>query len=106
VQVTRHPLHRLSIGRDNPVVLSVQSGNRGAKIRLRDDYLLEFEVSQPLLEATLEPHSSQELTYTIHPDSRGEFQWGEIQLRQLGRWGLAWHDWKIPASQKWRFILI
>lgn len=100
VQVTRHPLPRLSIGRDNPVVLSVQSGNRGAKIRLRDYYPLEFEVSQPLLEATLEPNSSQELTYTVHPDSRGEFQWGEIQVRQLGRWGLAWHDWKIPASQK------
>jgi uncharacterized protein (DUF58 family) len=30
---------------------------------------------------------------------RGEFQWGDIQVRQLGRWGLAWHDWKIPASQ-------
>jgi uncharacterized protein (DUF58 family) len=31
---------------------------------------------------------------------RGEFQWGDIQVRQLGAWGLAWHDWKIPASQR------
>lgn len=100
VEVTRHPLQRLSIGRDNPVVLSVRSGNRGSKIRLRDYYPLEFEVSTPTLDASLDPNAFQELTYTIHPDSRGEFEWGDIQVRQLGRWGLAWHDWKVPASQK------
>ncbi|MDP8963995.1 MAG: DUF58 domain-containing protein [Cyanobacteriota bacterium] len=99
VQVTRYPLQRLSIGRDNPVVLSVRSGNNVSKIRLRDSYPLEFEVSTPTLEALLEANSTQELTYTVHPDSRGEYQWGDIQVRQLGQWGLAWHDWKIPASQ-------
>jgi uncharacterized protein (DUF58 family) len=99
VKVTRYPLQRLSIGRDNPVVLSVQSGNQVAQIRLRDYYPLEFEVSTPTLDASLEANSFQELTYTIHPDSRGEYQWGDIQVRQLSPWGLAWHDWKIPASQ-------
>jgi uncharacterized protein (DUF58 family) len=99
VQVTRYPLQRLSIGRDNPVVLSVQSGNQVSKLRLRDYYPLEFDVSTPMIEASLEPNSSQELTYTIHPNSRGEYHWGDIQVRQLGQWGLAWHDWKIPASQ-------
>lgn len=71
VQVTRHPLQRLSIGRDNPVVLSVRSGDRVSKIRLRDYYPLKFEVSKPTLDASLTPNSTQELTYTIHPDSRG-----------------------------------
>lgn len=99
VNVTRHPLQRLSIGRDNPVVLSVQSANQRSNIRLRDYYPLEFAVSAPILKVSLESNTTQELTYTIHPDSRGEFQWGDIQVRQLGRWGLAWHDWKIPASQ-------
>jgi len=99
VKVTRYPLQRLSIGRDNPVVLSVQSGNQVSKIRLRDYYPLEFEVSTPTLDTSLEANSTQELTYTIHPDSRGEYQWGDIQVRQLSPWGLAWHDWKIPASQ-------
>jgi uncharacterized protein (DUF58 family) len=99
VNVMRSPLHRLSIGRNNPVVVFVQSENKRAKIRLRDYYPLEFEVSTPTLEATLEPNKSQELTYTVFPDSRGEFQWGDVQVRQLGQWGLAWWDWKIPASQ-------
>lgn len=99
VKVTRYPLQRLSIGRDNPVVLSVQSPNQGVQIRLRDYYPIEFEVSTPTLDASLEANTTQELTYTIHPTMRGEFQWGDIQVRQLGAWGLAWHDWKIPASQ-------
>ena len=64
VKVTRYPLQRLSIGRDNPVVLSVQSGNQVSKIRLRDYYPLEFEVSTPTLDASLEANSTQELTYT------------------------------------------
>lgn len=107
VQVTRHPLHRLSIGRDNPVLLSVRSSpkaaltaNQTAKIRLRDSYPLEFDVSQPMLEADLNPNSDEELTYTIRPQNRGEYKWGDIQVRQLGNWGLAWNDWKIPASEK------
>ena len=99
VEVTRHELQRLSIGRDNPVILSVRSQNQAAKIRLRDSYPLDFAVSTPTLEASLAPNSSEELTYTVHPDRRGEYQWGDIQVRQLGRWGLAWHDWKIPATQ-------
>lgn len=99
VAVTRHELQRLSIGRDNPVILSVRSQNQATKIRLRDSYPLDFVVSTPTLAASLAPNSSEELTYTVHPDRRGEYQWGDIQVRQLGRWGLAWHDWKIPATQ-------
>ena len=100
VEVTRHPLHRLSIGRDNPVVLSVRSAKKTAKIQLRDSYPVEFDVSVPLLKTSLNPNTNQELNYTIRPQSRGEYQWGDIQVRQLGNWGLAWHDWKIPATEK------
>ena len=99
VKVTRGELQRLSIGRDNPVILSVQSGKQAAKIRLRDAYPLNFQVSTSPLEASLAPNSATELSYTVHPNHRGEYQWGDIQVRQLGQWGLAWHDWKIPASQ-------
>lgn len=98
VQVTRQPLQRLSIGRNNPVVLSVQTG-RAAEIQVRDDYPAKFTVSPATLHASLSSHSTQELTYTVCPHHRGEFNWGEIQVRQLGSWRLAWHDWKIPQPQ-------
>jgi uncharacterized protein (DUF58 family) len=99
VTVTRQPLQRLSIGRDNPVVLTVRS-SQPATIQIRDYYPQAFDASTPLLQANLPAKHSQELTYTVHPRDRGEYQWGNIQVRQLSPWGLAWHDWQIPQSQK------
>lgn len=99
VQIARQVEPRLSIARDNPVVLSVQS-QAAAKIQIRDYYPSEFDVSAPTLNASLPANSNQELTYTVHPSKRGEFHWGDIQVRQLGFWGLAFDDWKISQSQK------
>lgn len=100
VQITRYPLHRLSIGRDNPVTLSITTASKNAKILIRDSYPPDFEVSQSLLKAQIPAHTNQDVTYTIYPDSRGEYHWGDIQVRQLGDWGLAWYDWKIPQPEK------
>jgi uncharacterized protein (DUF58 family) len=99
VEVTRHPLGRLSIGRENPVVLSVYSGKSAAVVQVLDFYPVEFEVSCPVLLASVPANSTQELHYTVKPAHRGEYQWGEIQLRQLSPWGLAWYDWKVPQPQ-------
>jgi uncharacterized protein (DUF58 family) len=100
VQVTRQPLPKLSIGRDNPIGLWVQASTQKAQILIRDSVPASFQVAVPTLQATLAANSSQQLSYTVRPERRGEFEWGEIQVRQLGSWGLAWHDWKIPAREK------
>ena len=100
VKVTRSPLGKLSIGRDNPVVLSVESGKKSAVIRIGDRYPTAFEVSAKQLQTTVAANQTQELTYTVKPSKRGEYEWGDIQVRQLGPWGLAWRDWTIPAGVK------
>ncbi|MFB2978977.1 DUF58 domain-containing protein [Microseira sp. BLCC-F43] len=100
VQIARLPLSRLSIGRENPITLSITSANRPAIITIRDYYPADFWVSNPKLQTSLPVNTTKELTYTASPLQRGEFAWGDIQLRQLGIWGLAWNDWKIPASTK------
>ena len=109
--VKRHPLDRLSIGRDNPVVIEVQSqsndnnksnnkdNDRIRQLKIRDDYPSEFQISEPWLSVSLAANASQEFTYSVQPMRRGEFKWGEIQVRQLGPMGLAWHDWKVPQTQ-------
>jgi uncharacterized protein (DUF58 family) len=99
VEVTRQLPPRLSIGRDNPVTLSVKSGKK-AKLQICDRYPTLFGVSTRALSTFLQSNSTQELTYTVHPKQRGEFAWGDIQVRQLGQWGLAWDDWKVPQTQK------
>ncbi|AKG20187.1 DUF58 domain-containing protein [Calothrix sp. 336/3] len=100
VTISRDISPRLSIGRDNPVVLSVKSGKTQAILQIRDFYPSEINVSSPLLRAKLEPDTTSELTYTVNPNQRGEYTWGNIQVRQLGALGLAWHNWQISQTEK------
>ena len=100
VEVQRYSLDKLSVGRDNLVRLGIKSGNDKATIQIKDYYPQQFSVSTATLQAQLPPNTAEELTYTINPNSRGEHEWGDIQVRQLGNWGLAWRDWKIPAKEK------
>ncbi|NJN59945.1 MAG: DUF58 domain-containing protein [Leptolyngbyaceae cyanobacterium SL_5_9] len=99
VKVSRESLQRLSIGQENPVRLTVKSSNRPATLQIRDFYPPEFTATPPLLELTLPPNREEELTYTVFPAKRGEYPFGDIQVRQLGAWGLAWHSWRIPQPQ-------
>ncbi|MDB9452403.1 DUF58 domain-containing protein [Dolichospermum circinale] len=98
VEITRELPSRLSIGRDNPVILKVQAGKIDAVIKIRDYYPQEFAVSTTTVTANINANQNQELTYTVYPNQRGEFSWGNMQVRQLGMWGLVWHDWQIPHS--------
>ena len=99
VTITRKPLARLSVGRDNTVHLNVASQNP-AIIQVKDEYPLQFAVDREVLEASLPANTNNELSYTIHPNSRGEYQWGDIAVRQLGNWGLAWRSWQADGKQK------
>lgn len=100
VRVERHLQERLSIRRDNPVTLTVRNGGKPATLRLRDHYPLEFQVSSPVLQATVATNATVELTYTVRPAQRGQFSWDKIQVRQLGPWGLAWRSWTIAQPQR------
>lgn len=98
-QITRSPLHRLSIGRDNPMTLTLQPGTP-TDLQIYDNYPVEFEGAKMPLIATIPSKDTAELTYTVNPKHRGEYAWGDIQVRQRGSLGLAWSDWTIPASGK------
>ncbi len=102
-EISRKPLARLSINRDNPVQIVVKTSAKpknNAIITICDYYPPSFSISDRLISASIPSNTSQELTYSVRPFSRGEYSWGDIQVRQLGAWGLAWHEWKVPAAQK------
>lgn len=98
VTVERQPLDKLSIGRDNPVHLTITAGDAPALVKIRDDYPADFGGPQAEETLALVPQQSQEITYTVFPKRRGAYGWGDLYLRQLGPWGLAWHDWRIPQA--------
>jgi uncharacterized protein (DUF58 family) len=99
VTLTRDVPDRLSIGRDNPVRLMVQTGQTPAVLQIRDYYPAAFTAHPDMLQISLLANHQEELTYMVFPAQRGEYDWGKIQVRQLGAWGLAWHNWTIPQHQ-------
>lgn len=100
VKIQRQPLQRLSIGRDNPVILTVQTQNQAANLIIKDSYPIQFKVDKSILRTIVSPQNQIELAYNIYPHQRGEFEWGDLYIRQLSPWGLMWRDWKIVAAQK------
>ncbi|MEM6612928.1 MAG: DUF58 domain-containing protein [Cyanobacteria bacterium P01_C01_bin.72] len=100
IEVERQEIQKLSVGRDNSIELTITSGQGKAIAQIRDAYPSEFSVDKDILEVNLPASSISQQTYIIHPDRRGEYTWGNIQIRQLGKLGLAWRDWKVSAKQK------
>ncbi|MEM8602717.1 MAG: DUF58 domain-containing protein [Cyanobacteria bacterium P01_H01_bin.121] len=101
VTVERALAPRLSIGRDNPVSLTVQTGDYPAELQLHDRHPTENVTITGLpLSVALTANSQQELHYTAHPTRRGHYEWGQIQVRQRSPWGLVWHSWAIAQPQQ------
>lgn len=97
--VRREKLPRLSIGRDNPVTLKVSAPGAAVTLQIYDRYPAEFdEVPMPLV-VTCSAKTAKTITYQVVPTQRGEYPWGDIQIRQRGAWGLAWFSWTVPAAQ-------
>jgi uncharacterized protein (DUF58 family) len=100
VKIERRPLERLSIGRENPINLQLSPTRHPVVLQIRDDYPLSFAAQPEVLKVALPPtQTPAELTYQVFPNQRGEYNWGAIQVRQLGRLGLVWQDWRIPQAQ-------
>ncbi|MFM7426923.1 MAG: DUF58 domain-containing protein [Elainella sp.] len=101
VQIERDPIARLSIGRDNPIHLTLKTGNRPAVLQIRDFYpqTAGLTATPALLSGSFPAQQQDTLSYKVCPQRRGDYSWGPIQLRQLGDWGLVWHNWRVPQAQ-------
>ncbi|MBD2109042.1 DUF58 domain-containing protein [Nodosilinea sp. FACHB-13] len=96
--IKRDPLHRLSIGRDNPISLHGESSTP-VRLRLFDNYPTAFDGTTMPLEIFLSGREPETLTFTVNPKQRGEYPWGDLQIQQRSPLGLAWTDWTIPAAE-------
>lgn len=100
LRIIRNVSQKLSIGRDNPVSLQLQTPNTGypLHVQIRDAFPAAFRANVPLLKLSLPPNTEETVSYTVFPSERGEYAWGDLYVRQLGGWGLAWQEWRIPQS--------
>ena len=100
LQVYRLPLNKLSIGRENPVTLSLQSKKVPAIVIIKDSCPENFTVTPPFLYKEIKAKTTEDITYTVRPIARGEYAWGKLTIRQLSQWGLVWSQWSLDNATK------
>lgn len=99
-EVGRHHDSKLSLGAENPVKVSVHNRNgRLATFWLRDEPPDAFHLETRILSGSIAAFKTWEGVYYVRPLQRGDYQFGDINLRWLGPMGLVVRQGKIPASE-------
>ena len=99
ITVQRQPLDPLSIGRKNPVTISVENSGPTAIAKIKDDYPAPFLATDELKTAQVLPQGNTQLSYQVHARQRGEYRWGKVNVRQLCPWQLTWHQWTVGQQE-------
>ncbi|MHB9146237.1 MAG: DUF58 domain-containing protein [Symbiobacteriia bacterium] len=100
VQAMRRPVPLLVLGR--PETVEIELGNPGRRpLRLawRDSGDAPLALSSEMKPAHLGPAERLTVTYPLTAQERGSWRLGDLYLRRRGPLGLAWHQWRAPASQ-------
>jgi len=91
--------NRLSLGADNPVTLSLRNPDRlPLHFSLRDEPPESFRLDQCRFSAVIPPRQPWEGTYHLHPLRRGDYRFGDLNLRWRGPLGLAVRQARLPAG--------
>jgi uncharacterized protein (DUF58 family) len=100
LRVRRDRPARLSLGADNEIAILVDNlSERSVRLTLRDQPPPQFRAEPDLLDCRLDGHRTIRLTYKLLPTERGDFPFGDINLRIRGPLGLAWVDRAIEARE-------
>ena len=93
----------LSVGRDNPITVEIESrARRKLGVRLTDDLPLELTATGLPAEAEVAPRGRAEVTYHVRPAQRGTFRLGDHHLRHLTPLGLWWRQLHVRAADEVR----
>jgi len=96
---TRDVSERLSIGRDNQVLLYVfNQGNTTLTCRLKDDFPRALDTNVTEFRFEIAPGAKVTLSYSLTPRRRGSYQFGSVNIRYLSRFGLFWRSATIKAD--------
>ncbi|HZQ10662.1 MAG TPA: DUF58 domain-containing protein [Anaerolineae bacterium] len=116
--LTRTNDPRLSLGAENLVTVRVENhGTRAVRAIVRDEYPPEFRADRIFLDASansaIEPNERQklkgvpvrlarrvpiDLVYHVRPPHRGDYSFGDLNLRWWGVLGLIIQQARYPAS--------
>ncbi len=98
VTARRHAPRVLSVGRDNPVTVEIESrSRRSLVVLLKDDLPAECAAADLPARAVLAGRGRATVTYHVRPVRRGAFQLGDHHLRYPTVLGLWWRQARVSA---------
>ncbi len=98
--VTREHDTRLSLGADNPIHLALRNrSRRPATFWVRDEPPDAFEIDTRILNGEVQPRATWDAVYTVRPLRRGDYQFGDLNLRWLGPLRLVQRQGRVAAVE-------
>lgn len=98
-EISRQHDTKLSLGAENPIYVRVRNrGRRPATIWVRDEPPDAFEIGTRILAADIGARSSWEGVYHVRPLRRGDYRFGDLNLRWRGPLGLTVRQARIAAA--------
>ena len=98
-EVSRQHDTKLSLGADNPIHLSVRNrSRRPATFWLRDEPPDKFKIDTRILTGVVPARRTWQGAYRVRPLRRGDYQFGDLNLRWRGPLGLIVRQARIEAS--------
>ncbi len=99
-EVTRRHDTKLSLGAENPVILTIRNrGLRRASFTVRDEPPEAFKIETRILEGKAAPRAMWQGIYHLYPLRRGDYAFGDLNLRWLGPLGLVLRQARIKAAE-------
>lgn len=99
-QVERQHDDRLSLAADNPIHLSVHNrSRRPARFWLRDEPPDLFQIEPRILHGVVAPRQTWQGLYRVRPLRRGDYAFGDLNLRWLGPLGLLVRQARLAAAE-------
>lgn len=100
LRVRRERPARLSLGAENEVTVVLENLDGHVRhVIVRDEPPALFRAEPTFLETTVPPFGSARLGYRLWPSERGNFSFGNINIRSRGPLGLAWVDRTVSAAE-------
>jgi uncharacterized protein (DUF58 family) len=99
VDVTRKLESVISAHAPNRVLLSISCRSRAVRGALKDSPPFDADAKGYRVPFAVGPFSNAAASYFIVPRRRGELTFGDLTVRLLGPWGLAWRQSKVSGSR-------
>ncbi len=96
----RETTDRFSIGDDNRVILAITNEHPfPLRVTVIDEIPVHFQDRNWFRKATLPGNETSRIEYTLRPLSRGEYEFGDINIFVRGPLGLTRRHYVLPAEQ-------